>query len=176
MNSILFEKTNYYNTQNKRREFDGNIILYISLSVLSFVLGVFLIKYLRVDEFSFNEKSFDYMLQLVVALYFMLYIPTAYWFKIFLYSKSIITIKYRDDCLEIQTFFLHRKIENFELFLGAEMYAQNINFLWFRGNKYLEHEEPLFVNSGENYTIHDIDRNKYYLITLVKKERDESKS
>ncbi len=69
MNSILFEKTNYYNTQNKRREFDGNIILYISLSILSFVLGVFVIKYLRVDEFSFNEKSFDYMLQLVVALY-----------------------------------------------------------------------------------------------------------
>ena len=52
------------------------------------------------------------------------------------------------------------------------MYAQNINFLWFRGNKYLEHEEPLFVNSGENYTIHDIDRNKYYLITLAKKESE----
>ena len=92
--------------------------------------------------------------------------------KIFVYSKSIITIKYRGDCLEIQTFFLHRKIENFELFLGAEMYAQNINFLWFRGNKYLEHEEPLFVNSSENYTIHDIDRNKYYLITLAKKESE----
>lgn len=166
MNNTLLKEINYYTNQHKRGELNTNTLLYISLCVLSFVLGFLILNYIKMPEFYFNKKTFDYIVSLLTAIYFTFYIPVAYLFKLYLYSGVILKISSKEDFIEIRTLFVYRKIKKFEIYTGADVYAQNTNFLWFKGCKYLSDEEPIFINDGKNYTIFDIERKKYYLLTL----------
>lgn len=168
MNRILLEKNNYYNDRYNRGSFNTNFILYSFLFIVSLLIGCYIFN-IKIDFiFGFNKDTLNYIISLFLYFISIIYIPIHYIFKLNLYSRVIFKIKYSKDNIEIKTLLSSKKIENFKIYWGNNLYAKNMSFLWIKGTTYLEDEEPIFVNDGENYTLHDIDKNKYYLITLVK--------
>lgn len=176
MSRILLESDNYYSDRNNKGSFNTNFILYFFLALLSFSIGYYIFD-IEIDFIAgVNRDTFDYFVSILLYFFSMLYIPIHYFFKLYLYLGVVFKITYNEESVEINTLFSSTKIRNFEIYEGTYSYAKNMRFLWIKGTVYVKNEEPIFINNGENYTIHDIDRNKYYLITLVNKERDESKS
>lgn len=172
MSRKLLESDNYYNDRNIKGSFNTNFILYFFLAILSFSIGCYIFD-MEIDFIvGVNKDTFDYFVSILLYFFSMFYIPIHYFFKLYLYLGVVFKIRYNEESVEINTLFLSTKIRNFEIYKGAYAYAKNMRFLWIKGTVYQKNEEPIFVNNGENYTIHDIDRNKYYLITLVKKESE----